>query len=387
MKFLLPFLFVLFLSVPNSNLTAQEKSKLQKVHRYCYVIETKEWYKNQAELWKMEIEKDKMNEDAWYSYYFANRYATMGSDWKKRKELLKSIVKECRTALPESYLPHYLIYYNDDRKLEHLEAAYKINPDKTDLYWEFIQYYETAGNTEKMNEFCQKLYKSDDIISSLYDYSMNVFSSLEENAIVFTNGDNDTYPMWILQGAKNIRKDVSVVNAHALQFLRDYMKIKFERTGIKIDFEKLPNDDVPLSSFIKETVIQIEKNNPEVPIYFVPTMSYDSIREIEKDLHITGLAFKYSTNEFDNSKKLKENIEAKFRIDYMEEDWLNEFHISKSIIQRLNLNYITGFMELSKLYDKEGNILKSEYWKNKSASLAEKAGETELEEKIRTENF
>ena len=56
-------------------------------------------------------------------------------------------------------------------------------------------------------------------------------------------------------------------------------------------------------------------------------------------------------------------------------------------MRRLNLNYITGFLELSKLYDKEGNTLKSAYWKNKSVSLAEKAGETELEEKIRTGNF
>ena len=37
-------------------------------------------------------------------------------------------------------------------------------------------------------------------------------ASCEKNAILFTNGDNDTYPMWFLQFMENYRTDITVVN-------------------------------------------------------------------------------------------------------------------------------------------------------------------------------
>ncbi len=45
-----------------------------------------------------------------------------------------------------------------------------------------------------------------------WDSAYNMLQSCKKDAILFTAGDNDTYPLWYLQNAEGVRRDIRIVN-------------------------------------------------------------------------------------------------------------------------------------------------------------------------------
>jgi tetratricopeptide (TPR) repeat protein len=136
-----------------------------------------------------------------------------------------------------------------------------------------------------------------------HDYAYNMLAPLEPGAILFTNGDNDTFPLWYLQEVEGFRKDVRIVNLSLLNtpWYGEQLRDEEPRVPMRFTTEQLwqlrPMQD-PNSGriwYVKDIVGQdivtaVREEGDRRPVYFAVTV--DDLLGFDQELKLEGLVFR-----------------------------------------------------------------------------------------------
>jgi len=156
------------------------------------------------------------------------------------------------------------------------------------------------------------------------DYAHNLLGSCQPDAIIFTNGDNDTFPLWYLQEVEGVRKDVRVVNLSLLNtgwYIKQLHSMEPRvPTGYTDDQAdallpiRWPEDrEVDLGGFTlllksgqilrvqDRAVLNIVRTNRwQRPVYFAITVSPDNKLGLDQHLKMESMALRLVKEEGPN---------------------------------------------------------------------------------------
>lgn len=152
-----------------------------------------------------------------------------------------------------------------------------------------------------------------------YDYAYNLLNSCRPNSILFTNGDNDTFPLWFMQQVEGIRTDVRVVNLSLVntswymhQLYEHEPKLEIGFTPEEIDNLRpqawrfngpveitIPGteiryqlDPLPYLRVQDIMILHIVQNNfPERPVHFAVTIGGNNSMGLDQFTFMEGMVY------------------------------------------------------------------------------------------------
>jgi len=334
----------------------------------------RQWYAQQSELAQLNLAKTPEHAPSWMNYYLAERYKALSG--KKNllppeQRTLDSILEGMKRKARPSFEYNYLRYLNgnhDTQLISFLEKAEAMDPERAELCAPFIAYYLLTGDKTKRDAWLKKWDARTNPAPSLKQYAANVLRSLEPNAVLVTNGENDTYPLLLEQLSKNLRPDITVLPLHiAFNDVRGTQLLQASGLNVpQADWLLHPGD----------YWAGVAKSNPQRPFYFAATTDTSYLTRLKENLFLTGLAFRYSETPVNNLPQLRKNVSEIFQLDYLENSatYDAQHAFNRTQVNRLHLNYVLPLLLTAELERKEGKAEQAKKHEELALALARKGG-------------
>jgi hypothetical protein len=292
----------------------------------------------------------------------------------RQKQQLEQVVERLETKYPQTYEYHYAAYLvkrYDTAAGDHLREAHRLAPAKTVLLSELVALSELSSNAAQKLEYCRKIERQHVYDPLLYQYGRNLLNSVEKGGWLITQGEWDTYPLWVLQTVHRFRTDVTLLQLDLMhqQHYFDRVMAPFKlKKGAYKRFVANP------STFLKE-LAAVSK-----PVYLSLTADRSLITPNGAILFTTGLAMKLSAKPFDNLPVLAANWKL-FNLQNLPATTTDQ------AMHKMLGNYIMPMALLHQQAITEGRTQEAETLKQLMTGLARNAGRgAELEQYLKGVN-
>lgn len=348
----------------------------QKIYPLTHSILSIEFYETQLAAWEQELDTNKNNADAWLNYYTAAHNINV----LKTQEIydLKQVLKACEQNTGQSFEYYYMLYRQSgifDRDFDALYKAHELASERTEIYPDLLLYYQASNKQAAFEQICHKLYRSQKLSSGILEWNYNALMSVKENGILLTQGDNDTYPAWILQEIQSVRQDVRVVNLYLLLSEKSYRERIFQQLSVNANFTPLASTEQELIRLIKHL-----QAHCQAPLFLGIATPQELRKQFNNKLFISGLAFEHSDRKVDNISMLDYNFQTQFRMDQLEQA-LN-YDASTTVVNHMNMNYIPSFALLYRYYNNNNRKLDALYTKSLITTIASRAEKLDEVERL-----
>jgi len=191
----------------------KEIERPEKIISKRNVVYDRATYARLADMWKIYYDAYP-SEDAYANWMYALRY----SESPEYETKLLMGISEYPANPTLVYLTGLIGHgaSSNDEGLRYLERAAELDPTFSDAWFGLVTEYMSRNDTAKLADALGYLLKSGAIRDEIMDYSYNMMALMGKNSILITNGDNDTYPGWILTKTLHHRPDISIVNRSLL---------------------------------------------------------------------------------------------------------------------------------------------------------------------------
>ena len=330
-------------------------------------------YAKLARLWERYYEVYP-SEDAYANWMYAARYAELsnyGSMLSKGVEkypsnpVLLYLAGREKTPSPGNL---------EGRQLQERAAA--LDPSYMDPWHSLVIDYLAEGDREKADVALRRLLNGGAVEDEIMDFSYNMIASMDPNAIVITNGDNDTYPGWILTRIVRFRPDVNIVNRallntdwYASEIVKEGVpafvsqgELKSLKAQVSADIEKVKSGKmsdqefaVPGDRLIVRLIEAAQRSGR--PVYFTCTMELNGFlkpfAEQGRRLGLLTLVTQTSTPYPVQLRKLFTTWITEFRTGGLDSWQLHSAGDARAG-RRLVKNYAAGLVSLKDQIDAAG---------------------------------